>query len=451
LDSSSTRSEQRLRSQARSKSALSASAASFLSFLWPGVGQLYARQILRGLVFALPPLVLTVVLLLTLLTAADALALRLLVPSFALGMVLLVAIHAVWRVIAIVDAWLVTRRKALSRDRAAPLVVLLSAVVIGTHALAGLYIQTISAAGEQIGGNRPGSGPLDDLLDSGPRGPIGGPIPTDGPINVLFVGIDSSPTRGQALTDSLIVASFDRQRDQIAMISVPRDTGRLPMYDGTVYNRRVNSLFSVARRDPERFPDGPIGTLVKEMSYIVGVDIHYYAIVDMAGFTNAVDAVDGVDVVVDKQIADPVRKLYLDPGRYHLDGEQALSYVRSRFGPNNSDYQRARRQQQVLRALAKRASDPAVFVRLPSVVDAVAQMVRSNAPLEQLPELLDVLQASESSTTRQIVLSPKKYAQRIPPAEVGGRFMTELKMDALAELSIELFGDYSRYAQAGGP
>ena len=47
--------------------------------------------------------------------------------------------------------------------------------------------------------------------------------------------------------------------------------------------------------------------------------------------------------------------------------------------------------------------------------------------------------------TGHYVLSPNKFASRIPPAEVGGRYMTQLRMDKVAELSIELFGQYSRY------
>ena len=370
----------------------------------------------------------------------EAFAARLLVPTVLVGALLILAAHGIWRVIAIADAWNSARRGPGVRNSALPLLIALSLIVVFGHTAAGYYLAATTTAASPIfvGGNDD----LDNVIDPLP----GGPLPTEGPINVLFVGIDSASSRDHALTDTIMLASFDRELGSVVQISFPRDTGRLPMYDGTTFNPRINSLLGRANRDAERYPDGGIGTLSREIGYLLGVDVHYYAAVDMDGFRQLVDAVGGVDIEVTKQIADPVRRLYLEPGRHHFDGETALNYVRSRFGPGNSDYERARRQQQVLRALGQRVRDPFVVARIPDIVATAARLVRTNMPLEDLDQLLAVLDAANRADARHIVLRPNRYAQRVPPEEVGGRFMTELKMDAVAELSIELFGSRSRYA-----
>lgn len=429
----------------RTSTLRSSTVAQLLSFTWPGLGQLYLSQRLRGLVYLLPPVVLVAGLLLAVISSPQAFAARLLVPVVLIGALMLIAGHGLWRVLAIVDAWNSARRRPISRDSAMPLMIVLSLVVVLVHGAAGYYLAaTVGAAAPIFDG---GDDDLDDIIGGTP----GGALPAEGPINVLFVGVDSASNRQHALTDTIMLSSFNRDTGQVAQISIPRDTGRLPMYDGSTFGPRINSLLSRAGGNPERYPDGPIGTLSREVGYLLGVEVHYYAVVNMNGFRQLIDAVGGVDVDVAKPIADPVRKLYLDAGRAHLDGKTALDYVRSRYGPNNSDYERARRQQQVVRAIGQRVQDPLVLARMPDIMGTAARLMRTNVPLDQLSDLLGLIDDANRADTRQIVLSPSKYAERVPPAEVNGRFMTRLKMDAVAALSIELFGNYSRYSAASQP
>ena len=72
-------------------------------------------------------------------------------------------------------------------------------------------------------------------------------------------------------------------------------------------------------------------------------------------------------------------------------------------------------------------------------------MVRTNAPIEQVPQIVSILQQSTGADAQTYVLKPPGYAQVIPRSEIGRVYMTRLKMDAVAELSVELFGEKSRY------
>jgi LCP family protein required for cell wall assembly len=470
--------------QPRSTQERRALTAPFLSFLWPGLGQLLQRRARTALFFALPPLLVVGYVAYSLVVAPEGFALRMLVPSFALLMIGLIAAHGVWRLLAIIDAWLASRSGPIRRDRAAPLVVLLSLAVIGAHVFAGVFVHDYSTGGQAIfsGGQPRPPAPLpvedeegveptlepdrgeagdspDDVLEDllGERLPStelgstldpGPGIPVEGPLTVLFVGVDSAPGRDHALTDTLMVGALDPEQGELALINIPRDTGRFPIYNSDeLYPDRINSFLTYARKNPDLFPDGPIRALTNQMAYLVGIPIHYYAVIDMAGFERLVDLVGGVTVELDYNIADEVHQLYLEPGTHHLDGAEVLSFVRSRFGPNNSDYRRGQRQQQVIRALADRLRDPNVAFRLPEISREASRMARTNIPVENLEEFMAVLDGLDDATPTRVVLQPRRYAQRIPPGEVGGRFMTELRMDAVEELSIELFGDYSLYAR----
>jgi LCP family protein required for cell wall assembly len=277
-----------------------------------------------------------------------------------------------------------------------------------------------------------------------PGDPIG-KLPDEGPITVLFVGLDSGQGRNHSLSDTLIVASYFPARDKLTMISIPRDTSRMPYYKGGTYPRRINTFLGYARANPRMFPEGPIAALMKQIGYVLGTPIHYYAATDLDGLPRVIDLVGGVDVVLDRPIADPKWQFYMEPGKHQLDGKSVMPYVRSRYGPGNSDWQRARRQQQVIRAAAAKVRDPKIAVRLPQIIDGMAEVVRTNVPRDRVSVLVRILEKANDASTEQIVLSPTRYARRIPPSETGGAYMTELNMAAVRELSMRVFGSYSRY------
>ena len=218
--------------------------------------------------------------------------------------------------------------------------------------------------------------------------------------------MDNTHSRQFGLTDTLIVASFDPKTQSLDMISIPRDTARLPYYAGGQWLSRINGLMASAGRHPDSFPDGPMGTLVKEVEYIVGIPIDYYAQIDIAGFSALIDAVGGVDVTIETPLDDPGYQFspteigfHLDPGTHHLDGKYATAFARSRHG--SSDYDRAARQQKVLLALRAKLNDPQTLLNLPNIVDSASQVVRTNAPLDRLPDLVSIAQHSQVADTNR--------------------------------------------------
>src|SRR3972149_6411241 len=143
--------------------------------------------------------------------------------------------------------------------------------------------------------------PVDDFLAT----PDATPENEKARSTILFPGLDSGADRQHALTDTLLVVSIDPETGQVAMVSFPRDIAEFPLYDGRTYTGKINSLMTSARLYPKLYPDGPLPTLTKELGYLLGVPINYFAAVNLDGFRELIDLVGGVDVVNPRTISDP--------------------------------------------------------------------------------------------------------------------------------------------------
>ncbi len=394
--------------------------------------------------------------------------LYLLNPAMSLGLICVIAILAIWRGYSIIDA-------ARPRTAVATIVALaLIGVTAASHAWLANNAYAFYEAGQRISQPVEVALPPPDItpepepsLATPEPGQTAEPPPTAIPsasplpspterVTVLLVGVDNTHAAERGLTDTLILASFDPIAESLTMISLPRDTARLPFYRGGEFRPRINNLLQTAARNPEQYPDGPMETLVAEMSYIMGIPIDYYAQIDIAGFTELVDMVGGVDVVLDGPIQDETYQFsptetgfFLDAGYHHLDGKTATAYARSRHGPGNSDYERARRQQQILLALRSKMNDPGLMTNLPGLLHVLSNIIRTNAPLDQLPEIVSIAMASTTAEPTRIVLAPPRYAERVFNSDDQATSMTTLDMDAIADLSVQLFGRDSRYSDDG--
>ena len=439
--------------------------AAALSFLWPGLGQWYAGRPREAAIFAVPVAAIVLVLVVWLAEGVERAVIDLLVPGVAIAFVILVLADGIWRLSSMLHAAQLPRgREAVRRPPTNAIVAALGIVVLVSHVWAaavgwslyeasGRVFPAVVVAPTPGPSETPGPTPSDDFQAT----PQVTPESESARINVLLTGIDSSEQRTHALNDTLIVVSVDPLTGEAAMVSFPRDIARFTMSDGRFFSGKVNALMTYANQHPDLYPDGGLPTLIRELGYLLGVPIHYYAAVDLAGFARLVDAVGGVDVDNPKAINDPSYGGWTDgrigfrlsAGPHHLDGETALAYARSRRGAGDNDFTRARRQQQLLVALRARLTDPTLLPSLPSIIDAGSRVVRTNFPQDRLDEMLTVAQSIEGDEgITRIVLGPP-YA-RNPPAGTPGGYQLVLDMDRLAKLSIELFGADSRYAATGG-
>ncbi|MEO5885723.1 MAG: LCP family protein [Candidatus Limnocylindrales bacterium] len=438
--------------------------AAFLSFLWPGLGQWYGGRPRSAALFALPLIGIALVLLTQIVGGIGQLAALLLTPSSALTVLILVVLVAAWRLLAIADSLTVGGiREPLRHRRTLTTFAVLGILVVATHGVMGytawafydassrIFVNETSPDATALPSVAPGEtpSPSDDYVAV----PIATPETAQSRINILLTGIDSAETRSTALTDTLLVASIDPVTADVVLISIPRDISDFELFDGRTFTGKINSFYTWVNNHPKQFEDKPLTALVREVGYLIGAPIHYYAAIDLAGFRRMIDLVGGVTIDNPKAISDRrydwldgERGFYLSAGKHKLNGRTALAYVRSRQGVGDSDFTRARRQQQVLLALRDKLTSASMLPKLPEILDATGDTVQTNFPSDRIGEMIDLAQLVDTDTVRQYVLGPKKYATRPPYSETGGIYKLRLKMKALATLSIDIFGSTSRYA-----
>jgi len=209
----------------------------------------------------------------------------------------------------------------------------------------------------------------------------------DDRINILLLGKATPDYPGSNLTDTIILASINPQTFQSALLSIPRDLYvKIPE---TKRYTKINSIYSQGLKKGDH-KEG-MKLLEKTVKNITGEPIHYSIMVNFTAFSEAVDAIGGVDVEVEKDIYDDrypapgyaYQTFEIDAGRHHLDGETALKYVRVRHNAGG-DFGRAKRQQQVLESMkdkffAKRSWKESLDL-FDEVLDIVEKNVKTDVP-----------------------------------------------------------------------
>ena len=446
-------------STARNRQARSPTIATTLSFLWPGLGQWYMGHSRAAVILAVPIGVAIIGLLVWLSAGMESAVVDLIIGPTAALVAVAIIVAGLWRLAAMCHAaWLGGGTAAFRRPATGLTFALLASVVALTHLWAAsvswsLYLgaERVFAAGKPPIVAPSGSSPSPTSL-FGAVPPVATPKSPESRINILLTGIDSGQNRHTALTDTLIVASIDPVSGAVALISFPRDIARFPTPDGGTFQGKINSLMTYANDHPKEYPQGGLATLVDELGYLLGAPVNYFAAVDLDGFGRLIDAVGGVTVNNPRAINDPTydwndghRGFHLSAGIHKLDGKTALAYARSRKGVGDSDFTRARRQQQILLALRQRVTDPTLLPQLPSIISVASETLSTNFPRERIQEMLGLAGTVEGDDSIQRFVLGPPYARNPPPGTPGG-YQLILDKDRLARLSIELFGDQSRYA-----
>ena len=213
------------------------------------------------------------------------------------------------------------------------------------------------------------------------------PLGLDHTLNILLIGSDERTTGRPWRSDVVMIAAVDFANREVGIISFPRD---LWVSIPTVGENRINTATFWGTLN--KYPDGGgIGLLSDTIESNFGIRIDHYAKINFDSFKDLVDALGGIDVVVDCAIAGRFppqpgssRLVYktLQPGTYHMDGHFALRYVRER--KSTSDVDRNRRQQRVLIALRNRAREVNIIPRLPSLYDALRDSIETDLGLTDI-------------------------------------------------------------------
>lgn len=275
---------------------------------------------------------------------------------------------------------------------------------------------------------------------------------------LALLGSDAGPGRSGARADALLVVTVEPSTGATAAVSIPRNLQGYPLPAGLEditavcpsdqgyeqisglyaclthprYARDAVAGHYAGARDPAaRGVADTLGVLLDQ-------PVDHYAVVDLGGFVDVVDALGGVTVHVPRTIRHPLsppragddwQTYHLPAGEQHLDGARALAFVRSRTG--TSDYDRMRRQRCLVGALAEQTGTGDLVQALPDLVDVMTERVRTDVPVDALPPLIEVVGSADISTMGSLGLNPPEFqaADRSP------------RLDEIRHAVHELFDD----------
>ena len=416
--------------------------AAVASAILPGVGQLYVGERRRG--WGLVGLDLFLLLIAALVVTDEALVLRLGLTVAGVGSLVIVNIVVLgYRVWAADDA----ARLAGSTDRRglAPFLGGAAAVfllVLVPHLIAGGYslIQyrlLDTFADDDIAAPTATTQPPADVPQT-TAGADGGSTTTsiaapEGPpiwdgldrLNLLLLGGDSGAGRVGVRTDTMIVVSIDPITGDTAMLSVPRNMVNVPLPDGygawacRCFPRLLNDLYIAGSESPAAFPgpqDPQVNAIKAGIGHLLGLDIHYYALVTLDGFVGVVDALGGVDVDVQFNIVDEQyphedgvtsESINIPVGRNHFDGHLALAYARIRRNAN--DYARMQRQRCVLEAVMEQSTPAELALAFPRLAGVLTESLQTDIPKSRLLDLVDLARRIDTENIVTIRFIPPTY------------------------------------------
>ncbi|MET4158931.1 LCP family protein [Agromyces sp. PvR057] len=313
-------------------------------------------------------------------------------------------------------------------------------VVSGTAAY-GAYIATTA------------SGFLSTVFVAGPSEP-----PIDGRYNILLLGGDAGPDRDGLRPDSITVVSIDAETGQAVTIGLPRNLSDVPFNEDSplhdVYPEgygsidgcevdvcMLNSIYTeVELMSPDMYPDAVsegsepgIEGMRDAAEGITGLEIQYYALIDMQGFLELIDALGGVTVNVPEDVPIHADETFttvaewIPAGEQHLDGYHALWYARSRHG--TSDYDRMARQRQIQEAVLAQFNPANVLTKFQEIAAAGSQVVKTDVPQSMLGYFVNLAGKTKELPITDVPLVPDNGVD--PEDDPDYEYIRQLVSDAL--------------------
>ncbi|HWM05690.1 MAG TPA: LCP family protein [Actinophytocola sp.] len=246
--------------------------------------------------------------------------------------------------------------------------------------------------------------------------------PHDGRYNVLLLGGDSGAGRWGLRPDSMTVASIDADTGRTVLIGLPRNMANFPFAEGSVMDEQfpdgfdcdgcyLNGVSTWAGDNTGLFGKSKnpgTDATIMAIEGITDLKINYWAMVNLEGFKDIVDAVGGITLNVREPI--PVGGLgsdvtgYIEPGVRKLNGHDALWYARAREG--SDDYSRMARQKCVLSALLEQVSPQNAIRNFGDLAKASTETLSTNMPASEMDRFIPLAMKARDQKVATLSLVP---------------------------------------------
>ncbi len=259
-------------------------------------------------------------------------------------------------------------------------------------------------------------------------------------LNVLLLGYGGAGHQGGYLTDVIQVAHFDFETGLIKLISIPRDLW-VSLPNGK--QAKINQAFTLGE-NPDQFVESGAQAAKKMAQVVTGLPLDYYVAVDFVGFQRFIgEDLGGIEVDVPETLEDPwypirgeelnpcgltpeevaavtakysgfelekqfecrYEQLYFKKGLNHMEGGDALKYVRSRHGSAAGDFSRSQRQQAVLAGIRDKLLKLENLDEIPTFFQTVSDNLTTDLDLELVKYLTPALQQAGQYELESIIIS----------------------------------------------
>ncbi|MEU7903904.1 LCP family protein [Actinoplanes sp. NPDC049118] len=227
----------------------------------------------------------------------------------------------------------------------------------------------------------------DDLTGGGKKTKAEGGRNLDGPIDLLLMGVDARKRWAvdEIHADTIIILHIPASHDQAYLVSIPRDTEvDVPAFAKSRYaggKAKATEAFFHGAQNGGGWAGGA-QLMSQTLKNATGISFDGAAIIDFNGFKGVIDSLDGVKMCVDQRVKShhmvmvdgkpmylaEARKtgksqtpIYHEKGCREMEGWEALDFARQRYGLTHGDYDRQRHQQQLIKAMAKKASSSGIL------------------------------------------------------------------------------------------
>lgn len=210
------------------------------------------------------------------------------------------------------------------------------------------------------------------------------------PFSILLLGTDTGELGRtyKGRTDTMILATVNPKTKQTNMLSIARDS-RVPIV-GYGQTAKINAAYAY----------GGIPMAINTVQSFLNVPVDYYVLMNMKGLEQLVDAVDGV--TVNNKFAFDIDQYHFDKGPLNLDGEHALYYSRMRYTDSNGDFGRQIRQQEVIRAVLKKAVSLDMVSNYSKLLQVLENNMQTNLTLKDAVNIQKNYGDAMNFKTRQL-------------------------------------------------
>ncbi|MEV4821526.1 LCP family protein [Micromonospora sp. NPDC049275] len=222
-----------------------------------------------------------------------------------------------------------------------------------------------------------------NLLGDASKSDAEGGASLDGPIDMLLLGVDARErwAADNVRSDSIIILHIPASHDQAYLISIPRDTeAQIPAFKKSGFTGgtdKINAAFQAGAKNGGNW-EGGAQLMAQTIKRLTGVSFDGAAIINFGGFKNVIDTLGTVKICVSHQVeshhmsfvdgkpmwnADAKKTgkkmtpVVHKKGCQEMEGWAALDYARQRYGLPGGDYDRQQNQQQLIKAMARKATD----------------------------------------------------------------------------------------------